>query len=263
MPSVFPRSSTPCSDFFSHLPACMLPLAAGICRASASIRPIVSSATAIAFAPGVFITTMPRRVAASASMLSTPTPARPITRSFGACSISASSTCTADRTTSASASASASVSLPGSLATSSAVNTFHASEASTANVAGETFSANTTFIEGPLLSGALLYSSNRKWFCSQNRSNIRTTEACGLPSPCSYFQIEFGCTPSFSAISYWKRLSCFRATINFSPNVNSAIDSSLVLLNCAPSRPATTQPRRPCIRPRRPNLRIGSLETAL
>ena len=79
----------------------------GSLRASASISPMVSSATATAFAPGVFITTMPRRVAASASMLSTPTPARPMTRSFGACSISASSTCTALRTTSASASASA------------------------------------------------------------------------------------------------------------------------------------------------------------
>ena len=63
-----------------------------------------SSATAMAFAPGVFITTMPRRVAASASILSTPTPARPITRSFGADASRASSTCTADRTTRPSAS---------------------------------------------------------------------------------------------------------------------------------------------------------------
>ena len=105
MPSVLPRSSAPCRLFFSHLPACIVELAAGSLRASASISPIVSSATATAFAPGVFITTIPRRVAASASMLSTPTPARPITRSFGACSISASSTCTALRTMSASASA--------------------------------------------------------------------------------------------------------------------------------------------------------------
>ena len=84
MPSFLSRSSAPCSDFFSHFPACMVALARGSCRASAIMRPSASSATAMAFAPGVFITTMPRRVAASASMLSTPTPARPITRSFGA-----------------------------------------------------------------------------------------------------------------------------------------------------------------------------------
>ena len=69
------------------------------------MRPMVSSATATAFAPGVFMTTMPRRVAASASMLSTPTPARPMTRSLGAFSMRASSACTAERTTRASASA--------------------------------------------------------------------------------------------------------------------------------------------------------------
>ena len=44
------------------------------------ISPSVSSATATALAPGVFMTTMPLWVAASVSMLSTPTPARPITR---------------------------------------------------------------------------------------------------------------------------------------------------------------------------------------
>ncbi len=42
------------------------------------ISPSVSSATATALAPGVFITTIPRWVAAGVSMLSTPTPARPI-----------------------------------------------------------------------------------------------------------------------------------------------------------------------------------------
>ena len=83
MPNCLPRNSAPCNDFFSHLPACSAELARGSWRASASINPIVNSATAMAFAPGVFITTMPRRVAASASMLSTPTPARPITRNFG------------------------------------------------------------------------------------------------------------------------------------------------------------------------------------
>ena len=44
----------------------------------ASIRPRVSSATATEFPPRVFITTTPLRVAASTSMLSTPTPARPM-----------------------------------------------------------------------------------------------------------------------------------------------------------------------------------------
>jgi hypothetical protein len=123
-------------------------LAAGSLRASASISPMVSSATATAFAPGVFITTMPRRVAASASMLSTPTPARPTTRSFGACSISASSTCTALRTTSASASARAAGKPSGNW---SCVRTSHpGSAANTASVAGETFSARTIFILSPL-----------------------------------------------------------------------------------------------------------------
>jgi hypothetical protein len=37
--------------------------------------------------PGVFITAMPRRVAASTSMLSTPIPARPMTRNRVAASI--------------------------------------------------------------------------------------------------------------------------------------------------------------------------------
>ena len=59
---------------------------AGIARAMEIMRPRVSSATATALAPGVFMTTMPRWVAAAVSMLSTPTPARPMTRRLGACS---------------------------------------------------------------------------------------------------------------------------------------------------------------------------------
>ena len=129
-------------------------LAAGILRASAIMRPMVSSATATALAPGVFITTMPRRVAASASMLSTPTPARPMTRSLGAFSISASSTCTAERTTSASASARAAARPSGNW---SCVSTSHpGSAAKTASVAGETFSASTIFIVSPLISRGLI-----------------------------------------------------------------------------------------------------------
>jgi len=46
---------------------------------------------------GVFMTTMPRWVAASVSMLSTPTPARPMTRSLGADSRSLASAWTAER----------------------------------------------------------------------------------------------------------------------------------------------------------------------
>ena len=50
----------------------------------ASAMAKVCSATATALAPGVFITAMPLRVAASKSTLSTPTPARPMTRRLGA-----------------------------------------------------------------------------------------------------------------------------------------------------------------------------------
>ena len=80
-------------------------LACGMWRAIASIRASVCSATEIALPPGVFITSTPAAVAASRSTLSTPTPARPITRSFGAFSSTSGFTCTALRTSSASASA--------------------------------------------------------------------------------------------------------------------------------------------------------------
>ena len=165
------------------------------------MRPMVNSATATAFAPGVFMTTMPRRVAASASMLSTPTPARPMTRSLGACSIRASSACTAERTTSASASANAAGRPLGSW---SCVRTSHpGSAANTASVAGDTFSARTIFIVSPLLASAGSYSSKRMSCFSHRRSNMRITAECGLPSPRSYLVMELGCTPNRSAISYW------------------------------------------------------------
>ena len=51
-------------------------------RASATSSPIVCSAAETTVDSGAFATTMPRRVAASTSTLSTPTPARPITFSF-------------------------------------------------------------------------------------------------------------------------------------------------------------------------------------
>ena len=55
-------------------------------------------------APGAFMTTMPRALAAATSTLSTPVPARAMTRSFGAAAISGAVTLVALRTTRASAS---------------------------------------------------------------------------------------------------------------------------------------------------------------
>src|SRR6267154_2364635 len=77
----------------------------GTCRASDSNSAKVCSATLTAFPPGVLMTKTPRRVASSRSMLSTPTPARPITRSRGAFSNSSGVTLVALRTIKASASA--------------------------------------------------------------------------------------------------------------------------------------------------------------
>ncbi|OPZ62175.1 MAG: hypothetical protein BWY85_02170 [Firmicutes bacterium ADurb.Bin506] len=51
------------------------------------MRPRASSATAVAFAPGVLVTMIPRAVAASRSTLSVPTPNLEIALSFGAISI--------------------------------------------------------------------------------------------------------------------------------------------------------------------------------
>src|SRR5258708_4609424 len=62
-------------------------LAWGILRASAMSIENVNSAVEIVLPLGVFITTMPRWVAASTSTLSTPTPARPTTRKLGAASM--------------------------------------------------------------------------------------------------------------------------------------------------------------------------------
>ena len=53
--------------------------ACGMLRESASSIPIACSAAETTVDSGAFATTMPRRVAASTSTLSTPTPARPIT----------------------------------------------------------------------------------------------------------------------------------------------------------------------------------------
>ena len=79
MPSVFEKISTPRNLFFSHLPARVEASASGICRAIASISVMACSAVVIELPNGVFITMMPRAVAAGMSTLSTPMPARPIT----------------------------------------------------------------------------------------------------------------------------------------------------------------------------------------
>ena len=50
---------------------------------------MASSATLTLLAPGAFMTTMPRALAAGTSTLSTPVPARAMARSLGAASISA------------------------------------------------------------------------------------------------------------------------------------------------------------------------------
>src|SRR5580700_10402446 len=79
MPSVLLKISVPRNLFFSHLPARVEASASGIWRASESISVMACSAVVIELPNGVFITMMPRAVAAGMSTLSTPMPARPIT----------------------------------------------------------------------------------------------------------------------------------------------------------------------------------------
>ena len=71
--------------------------ACGTLRASASINAIVCSAAATMFDCGAFATMIPRFVAAGTSTLSTPIPARPITRSRSARSMTSAVTCVAER----------------------------------------------------------------------------------------------------------------------------------------------------------------------
>ena len=82
MPRVLAYSSTPMKRFFSHFPAWVETSAAPICRAAANNRAMACSAVVIELPNGVFMTTIPRAVAAGMSMLSTPMPARPITLRF-------------------------------------------------------------------------------------------------------------------------------------------------------------------------------------
>jgi len=102
-PTVLRNSSwPPANRFFSHRPDLVEAMAGTSCRRRTSIMPMVSSATATEFPPGVFITTTPFRVAASTSMLSTPTPARPMTFSRPGCSMVSAVTLVALRTASTS-----------------------------------------------------------------------------------------------------------------------------------------------------------------
>src|ERR1700678_345958 len=96
-PSVLPEISTPRNLFFSHLPARVEASASGICRASDNMRVIACSAVVIELPNGVFITMIPRAVAAGISTLSTPMPARPITLRPLACSSSLAVTLVAER----------------------------------------------------------------------------------------------------------------------------------------------------------------------
>src|SRR5256885_13117182 len=97
----------------SQRPALRLLLACGIDRASEMSKAIVCSAVVIVLPSGAFITTMPRIVAAETSILSTPTPARPITRRALAESSRSPVTCVSLRTISPSQSRKASHSWDG------------------------------------------------------------------------------------------------------------------------------------------------------
>ena len=81
-PSVLPEISTPMNGSFPTCRRWVEASASGIWRASASISEIACSAVVIELPNGVFITMMPRAVAAGMSTLSTPMPARPITFRF-------------------------------------------------------------------------------------------------------------------------------------------------------------------------------------
>ena len=101
-PSVLPRSSTPTYFLRFHSPFCIVSLAIGMLRLIASIIAIVCSVAAIVLPPGELMTMMPRAVAAATSMLSTPTPARPMILSFAALSMTSFVTFDAERTMTAS-----------------------------------------------------------------------------------------------------------------------------------------------------------------
>ena len=82
MPKVLFLNSEPMSRCRFHFFCFSSKSPIEIFRDKASIMATVCSAAEIVFTSGVFITTIPLRVAAPISILSTPTPARPIIRSF-------------------------------------------------------------------------------------------------------------------------------------------------------------------------------------
>ena len=87
MPIFLLNTSLPVSLALSHLPALMEESAAGICLIIDSIMAIVCSEAATVLPSGELSTTIPLSVAASTSILSTPTPALPITFSLSASKI--------------------------------------------------------------------------------------------------------------------------------------------------------------------------------
>ena len=92
-----PVISTPMNRDFSHFPARVEASAPGICRATASIMAMACSAVVIELPKGVFITTIPLALAAGMSTLSTPIPARPMTRRLPALAMRSAVTLVAER----------------------------------------------------------------------------------------------------------------------------------------------------------------------
>ena len=107
IPSVLPPSCVPVNLLRSQRPALRLSFAWAMFRDSASIIAMVCSAVETVLPPGVFMTTIPCRVAAGTSMLSTPTPARTITLSRAWSRRTSAVSCVPERITIPSASASA------------------------------------------------------------------------------------------------------------------------------------------------------------
>ena len=112
MPRVLPFTSVPMKAERFHFWSRSDALACGMLRAMESMMAMVCSAAAMVLPVGALTTAMPRRVAASRSTLSTPTPARPTTCSCAPASMTAAVTCVSLRTMRASASATASRSSP-------------------------------------------------------------------------------------------------------------------------------------------------------
>ena len=102
MPSVRPAISVPSKSLRSQRPSRMELNARGRCRTNAISDPKNSSATEMVLPLGALITAMPSLVASPRSMLSVPTPARPMTRSFFAWRSRSPGSCVALRPTNAS-----------------------------------------------------------------------------------------------------------------------------------------------------------------